>query len=441
MKEAMWGIGLILLGVFGIFLISLFGNITVTNQQDYTALKNTVEAAMYDAIDAGRYRSGFCLCTNKPKGMDGKWSFSSSSQYEITDIENDLCVPKGNYECEKISGEYIIDKKVFAESLVRRFAESVKGNYDYQININDVIEYPPKVSVDIKSTNTYDLDSNEDYSINNHIDAILEMDSGKLSCLDGNIVCYTETKTCLDAITGEYCMDFEETEPPEEKIEDVGCIPDPLKNKVEGNTVCTYDKNGKNCGCYKVSNPWPTPPPNSGPPQKIEPNKTKFTFSKLEIKNGGCFLAGTKVAVKGGFKEIDKLKRGEYVLTYNEEKDINEYKKIVNTFELTDLTEELYTIKTDDTELKITGHHLVYTNRDNKYVYIPAKDLKVGDIVRYSNGEIHKITSISHETIEKIVYNLEIEDNHNFYVGDKAILVHNAAMVDICFTKDCGDKR
>ena len=126
MKEAMWGVGLIMLAVFGIFLISLFGNITVTNQQDYTAMKNTVEAAMYDAVDMGLFRSGFCVCTNKQKD-NGKYIFESSSDYEISSLSNDVCVSNTMANCEKVEGEYIIDKKVFAESLVRRFAESVKG--------------------------------------------------------------------------------------------------------------------------------------------------------------------------------------------------------------------------------------------------------------------------------------------------------------------------
>ena len=179
MKEAMWGVGLIILAFFGIFLISLFGNITVTNQQDYTAMKNTVEAAMYDAIDMGLFRTGFCVCTNKNKtkvnGIE-KWVFESSKDYEIGSLVDGKCVPKSNslmVNCEPVEGEYIINKKVFAESLVRRFAESVKGSNDYQIIIEDVIEYPPKASVNIRSSNTYQ--SGGDYTIDNHIDAILEM--------------------------------------------------------------------------------------------------------------------------------------------------------------------------------------------------------------------------------------------------------------------------
>ena len=169
----MWGVGLISLAIFVIFIISLFGNITVTNQQDYTVMKNTVEAAMYDAIDMGLYRSGFCVCSDKEKNDEGKWVFESSNQYEILGLNDGICLSKKYRNCELIEGEYIIDKKVFAESLVRRFAESVKGNYNYQLVVEDVIEYPPKVSVNIKASNSYEF-GDGNYTINNRIDSILE---------------------------------------------------------------------------------------------------------------------------------------------------------------------------------------------------------------------------------------------------------------------------
>jgi len=180
LKVAMWGVGIIILGIFGIFLISLFGNITVTNQQDYTAMTNTVEAAMYDSIDIAKYRAGFCICTAKAKTLDHatekeKWIFTSRDQYEINELIDGNCVnTDATKSCEKLEGEYIINKKIFAESLVRRFSESVKGNSDYQLIINDIIEYPPKASVTIKSKNTSDIDNGE-YTIVNEINSLIEV--------------------------------------------------------------------------------------------------------------------------------------------------------------------------------------------------------------------------------------------------------------------------
>ena len=81
MKEAWWALAVVVLGLFGLVLLNLFGDITVTNQQDYTIMKNSVEAAMQDAIDQDAYKTGFCLCTNKLKNSDGMYVFNDKNDY------------------------------------------------------------------------------------------------------------------------------------------------------------------------------------------------------------------------------------------------------------------------------------------------------------------------------------------------------------------------
>ena len=182
LKVAMWALGLFVLSIFGLVLINVFGNITVTNQLNYTTMKNTVEAAMYDSLDMAHYRTGFCICTNKSKTtINGKsvWSFNSSKDYQISDVkyENGVGKCEGTIEkpnCELLEGEYKINSDVFTESLVRRFAEMVNNNKDYQIVIQDIIEYPPKVSVKINSNDTQAFGDDE-FTISNQIDAILEV--------------------------------------------------------------------------------------------------------------------------------------------------------------------------------------------------------------------------------------------------------------------------
>lgn len=180
MKVAFWALGIMVLGVFGLVLINLFGNITVTNQLNYTTMKNDVEASMYDALDIAHYRAGFCLCTDRDK-TDGKWVFTDESEYELSDIvyegTKETCVSKKK-TCEILKGEYRINKKVFTESLIRRFASIVSdNNKDYEITVQNVIEYPPKVSVRINSKDTEfsPTEKNTDgYTIVNQMDAIIE---------------------------------------------------------------------------------------------------------------------------------------------------------------------------------------------------------------------------------------------------------------------------
>ena len=382
MKEAMWGVGLIVICAFGIFLVNIFGNITVTNQQDYTAMTNTVEAAMNDAKDEARYRSGFCVCSNKQK-VDGKWVFKDSSEYEIHDVVNNTCPAVTGMVCEYIQGQYKIDKKVFAESLVRRFSQSVKANNDYKLIIKDVIEYPPKVSVLVqaRAENNYQAVGG-DYKITNQIDAVLESFPHVLP---------TPTPTPTPIPTP---------------------VPTPPPTQPPSNTTTNYNQGNTQSRGGTVT-------------------VRGSVKDKKSSSGAGCFLAGTKIKIPNGYKDIDKMFIGDLVLTYNSKIQKNEYKRIVNVFKFDNMHEELYTIKAGDVEFSLTSQHTVYTYRDYEYKYIPAKKLIIGDIVRDSNGEEYKITEINHKPIIETVYNLETEGNHNFYIGYNEILVHNMSYAQI----------
>ncbi len=181
LKVAMWGLALVILGLLGVIIINLFGNITVTNQLNYTTMKNAVEASMHDSIDEKYYRAGFCLCTDSSK-VDKKWVFNSTSEYDLVDITykdgKETCV-SSRKTCEILHGEYRINKTVFSESIVRRFVEMINNNKDYEIVIQDVIEYPPKVSLKVSSKDTEfsptEKNNNEEYFIVNQMDSIIEV--------------------------------------------------------------------------------------------------------------------------------------------------------------------------------------------------------------------------------------------------------------------------
>lgn len=130
MKESFWGVLIIVLGVVSLSFIYFFQTVSSTDEQNYTLLKEITEAAMYDAVDWSEYRS---------------------------------------------SGTVRINREKFVENFVRRFAESVTLGNTYQIDIYDVSETPPKVSLKVSSK----LNSNVtgelvEFDIVNRLDAILE---------------------------------------------------------------------------------------------------------------------------------------------------------------------------------------------------------------------------------------------------------------------------
>ncbi len=141
---------------------------------------------------------------------------------------------------------------------------------------------------------------------------------------------------------------------------------------------------------------------------------------------GGCFLAGTNVKTLLGDKAINDLFIGELVLTYNEELKVNEYKKIKDIFTFKNMKEILYTLTFDNGEkLSLTHLHRVYVDRNGIIDYIKAENILINDKVLFADGTYHNVANIAYKNIYTTVYNLELEGNNNFYVGDAGILVHN----------------
>ena len=58
--------------------------------------------------------------------------------------------------------------------------------------------------------------------------------------------------------------------------------------------------------------------------------------------------------------------------------------------------------------------------------YVPAEDLKVGERLATRSGQVACVESLGLKAGEHRVYNLEVEHEHQFYVGESGVLVHNA---------------
>ena len=137
MQSSVWGYLFLVLGLIGIVLINLFGNITVSNEDMYYILKEVTEASMIDAVDYQAYRVGV--------GYDGVT--------EETDSDSMHCI-------SGIPGTVRIVKEKFVESFVRRFSKTVTNNRNYKIIFEDIDECPPKVTITVTAKEQYGLLSN-----------------------------------------------------------------------------------------------------------------------------------------------------------------------------------------------------------------------------------------------------------------------------------------
>ena len=185
MNESLWMYFFMMMGIFGIVMINVFGQVLLSNEQNYYLLKESTEAAMYDAIDLNAYRG------------DGEWELG----------EGNSCVPK-------VPGTIKIIREKFVESFARRFANSANLDRQYRVIFNDIDECPPKVSISLIASErfsmleifnvTYDADT----SIINNLSGIIEADlknfdptevTANLNVCDGEKTSsdsYSEWSTC-----------------------------------------------------------------------------------------------------------------------------------------------------------------------------------------------------------------------------------------------------
>lgn len=138
-----------------------------------------------------------------------------------------------------------------------------------------------------------------------------------------------------------------------------------------------------------------------------------------------CFKKGVKVLTNDGYVDIDNIKVDDLVMSYNFDKNSNEYSKVIKTFEHKDINDDLYTIISGSIVIEATSMHPICVSLNNTLEFINAKDLKIGNRLVDFEGNIHEITSITCESVTDTFYNIEVENNHNYYVTENNILVHN----------------
>lgn len=164
MNSSIWGYLFLVLGIFGLFLVNMFGEITINDEQNYYSLKEVTKAAMLDAVDEYAYEYGV--------GYDGIT--------QLTDPESMHCT-------SGVPGTVRIIKERFVELFLLKFAQSVNVSSDYEIIFNDIDECPPKVTVTVISNRSYstieralgqdDNQTAEDVDITNVISGILESEN------------------------------------------------------------------------------------------------------------------------------------------------------------------------------------------------------------------------------------------------------------------------
>lgn len=156
-----------------------------------------------------------------------------------------------------------------------------------------------------------------------------------------------------------------------------------------------------------------------------------FKLSKTTGSNitghKGCFVKGSKVLLSNNEeKNIEEIQKGEILETYNEKRNLVEIKPVLET-SVKKYTGKLYTFKTLSGKiLRCTEEHPIYTKNRG---WVLANELDCRDILLldFTQDDDILIDTIIEEVENIDVYNLELQDNNNFFVD--RILVHNSIIV------------
>jgi hypothetical protein len=141
---------------------------------------------------------------------------------------------------------------------------------------------------------------------------------------------------------------------------------------------------------------------------------------------GLCFPAGTPVETRHGRVPIEKIKVGDEVLSRNMETGKLEYKKV------TALTkphqDTLLELKIDGEResIRTTPSHPFWVKHgDSTPAWVKAGDMRLGDEVFTEKGTWETVNEDAPIAGQQTVYNFEVQDHHDYFVGSPGLLVHN----------------
>ena len=136
-----------------------------------------------------------------------------------------------------------------------------------------------------------------------------------------------------------------------------------------------------------------------------------------------CFVKGTKVKTENGFKNIEDIKIGDKVYSYNLNNNSLELKKVLNTIKSN--TIDTYKVTIGGKTVEMSPKHQLYIIDKG---WVRAYNLNVNDKLLDVNGKQITISKIEYKKYDSPIdtYNLTIEGNNNYFVTDIQVLVHNA---------------
>ena len=154
----------------------------------------------------------------------------------------------------------------------------------------------------------------------------------------------------------------------------------------------------------------------------IKPTFTDIVDASSWSASLECFGQGTQVHAAGGPRPIETIQIGDRVLSQNTSSGVLSYQPVMAVHR----TKAAATIGVvvDGETIVATGIHRFWKAGKG---WTMARDLKAGDRLRMPGSlvEVRTVENDKHQT----VYNLDVAENGDFFVGRQGVLVHDSNFV------------
>ncbi|MCA9639636.1 MAG: hypothetical protein KC492_03050 [Myxococcales bacterium] len=142
-----------------------------------------------------------------------------------------------------------------------------------------------------------------------------------------------------------------------------------------------------------------------------------------------CFVAGTLVLTNSGYRPIEQVRAGDFVLALpddGEESGTPSWRRVKETFSRQSVTVDLIVELPGGDPLRIgtTLGHVVWV-RDRGWIHVAA--IRAGDEIWSRHFMWRPVAGLEPRRTQEQVYNLRVEGDHTYFVTQIAIWVHNTS--------------
>ncbi|MGH1543070.1 MAG: polymorphic toxin-type HINT domain-containing protein [Arenicella sp.] len=144
------------------------------------------------------------------------------------------------------------------------------------------------------------------------------------------------------------------------------------------------------------------------------------------LKRNKCFVAGTPVHTKEGLKSIEDIQIGDLVASKNDETGEIDFKPVTELFVNKDKQVLNITFVDNNQQQELIGTTAEHPFWVEGKGWTEAGDLNIGDKVTTLEGGVLSVQAMASDAQLQTTYNFEVEEFHTYFVGKRALWVHNS---------------